>query len=396
MKILQINLGNYGSTGKIMMGVEKSSNNNNTFCMVYPNTKNNVEYSGDKILISGIISRKVNHFLEKCTGFQGCFSILKTHTLISNIKKYDPDIIHLHNIHGIEINYPLLFKYIKKNKIKIIWTLHDCWSFTGQCPHFTIIKCDKWKTGCFKCPQYKEYPEAFVDRTKMMWKLKRKWFNNVENMTIVTPSIWLSNLVKESYLKNYPVQVINNGIDLSIFKPRKSEFKTIMGLEGKKIILGVSFTWGKKKGLDVFYDLSKIINDDYVIVLVGLNNVDELKDYENIYAIPRTNNQIELAEIYTSADVFVNPTREDNFPTVNIESLACGTPVVTFNTGGSPEIIDSSCGLVVECGDLEKLKNTIVDITSLKKTLENSCVSRAHCFNMYDKFKDYLKLYDTV
>mgnify|MGYP002532974705 FL=1 len=161
----------------------------------------------------------MNVALARITGYNGCFAWIETHKLLKEIDKFHPDIIHLHNLHDSYINLPMLFSYIKKHDIPVVWTLHDCWSFTGQCPYFTMVKCDEWKTGCHDCPQYKEYPSSLYDNTKMMWRLKKKWFTGVKNMTIVTPSKWLAGLVKESYLRDYPVQVINNGIDLNVFKP---------------------------------------------------------------------------------------------------------------------------------------------------------------------------------
>ena len=173
------------------------------------------------------------------------------------MEKIKPDLVHCHNLHGWYLNLPLFFRYIKKHHIPVVWTLHDCWALTGQCPHFTISKCEKWKTGCHDCPYpHNEYPQTIVDRSKEMWNLKKKWFTGVENMTIVTPSQWLADLVKQSYLKEYPVQVINNGIDLTVFKPTESTFRAKYHLENKYIILGVSLGWNYKKGLDVFVELS--------------------------------------------------------------------------------------------------------------------------------------------
>ena len=302
--------------------------------------------------------------------------------------------IHLHNLHGWYINFPLLFKYIKKNNIRVIWTLHDCWTFTGHCPHFDMIGCEKWKTGCYQCPQIGEYPASYADISKWMYKHKKQWFTGVEDMTLVTPSEWLANLTRQSFLKDYPVKVINNGIDLSIFKPTESDFRKKYDLEDKFILLGVAFGWGKRKGLDVFIELSKRLDERYQIVLVGTDeNVDKQLP-KNIISIYRTQNQTELAEIYTAADLFVNPTREENFPTVNIESLACGTPIVTFRTGGSPEIIDESCGVVVEKDDIDGMQKEIERIYEKRPFGQEDCVKRAQNFDMNDKFAEYVELYE--
>lgn len=280
----------------------------------------------------------------------------------------------------------------------MIWTLHDCWSFTGHCPYFDIAHCDKWKTGCHNCPQYREYPQSLFDNSKFMWKLKKKWFTGVENMTIVTPSQWLADLVKQSYLKDYPVKVINNGIDLSVFKPADSDFREKYHISAdKEILLGVAFGWGKRKGLDVFLELDKRLDaEKYQIVLVGTDDAVDKQLPENIISIHRTQNQQELAEIYSAADLFVNPTREENYPTVNMESIACGTPVLTFNTGGSPEIPDDTCGAVVPCDDVDAMEREIVRICRDKPFTKEVCLARAKAFDMNDRFEEYVELYKEV
>ena len=230
----------------------------------------------------------------------------------------------------------------------------------------------------------------------MMWKLKRRWFTGIENCTIVTPSQWLADLVKQSFLKNYPIKVINNGIDLSVFKPMESSFREKHGLLGRKIVLGVAFGWDNRKGLDVFINLSSRLSDDYQIVLVGTDyNVDKLLP-SNIISIHRTQNQKELAEIYTAADVFVNPTREENYPTVNMESIACGTPVITFRTGGSPEIIDGFCGSVVDCDDVDAMEIEICRICEKGIYSQENCLVRAKSFDMNSRFDEYIDLFEAL
>ena len=278
----------------------------------------------------------------------------------------------------------------------MIWTLHDCWPFTGRCPYFTIKKCDKWKTGCGNCQYPKaSYPQSIVDKTARMWKLKRKWFTGIEDMTIVTPSQWLADLVKKSYLKSYPIKVINNGIDLSIFKPSISDFRQEHLIGDKYMLLGVANGWDLRKGLDVFLELSKRLDSTkYQIVLVGTNdNID--KDLpENIISIHRTQSQRELAEIYTAADLFVNPTREENYPTVNMESIACGTPVLTFRTGGSPEILDETCGAVVKSNDIDALESEIIKITKEKPFSKKECLKKAKMFDKNIKLQEYIDLFN--
>lgn len=396
MTVAEINTVTYGSTGKIMLQIADSARENGhsvcTYSMKWRKQGNPPVYHK---YYGTFLENALHKVLGKATGMDGLFSFFGTLELINNLKRINPDIIHLHNLHGFVINLPMLFGFIKKHNIKTVWTLHDCWCFTGHCPHFDMIGCDKWKTGCHSCPQYKDYPKSLFDNSKYMYSLKRKWFTNIENMTIVTPSEWLAGLVKESYLKNYPIKVINNGIDLNIFKPTESDFRQKHRCENKYIVLGVAFDWGKRKGLDVFIELAnRLDSEKYQIVLVGTDdNVDKLLP-ENIISIHRTQNQTELAKIYTAADVFANPTREENYPTVNMESVACGTPVITFNTGGSPEMLDTSCGTVVPKNDIDAMYEEIVRICETKPYGKDACPERAKSFDNKDKFKEYVKLYE--
>lgn len=399
MRIAEINSCNFGSTGNIMLEIaEVAEKCGHTAAVCYPKSRGNAKKQKETdIVIGSRLSRNLHLKLAEITGLSGCFSYFSTLDFLRKLNKFKPDIIHLHNPHNCYVNLPLLFGYIKKHNIKTVWTLHDCWSFTGHCPHFDMIGCDKWKTGCYSCPQYKEYPKSLFDNSKYMYSLKKKWFTGIENMTIVTPSKWLAGLVKESYLRDYPVKVINNGIDLNIFKPTESDFREKYALENKYIVLGVAFGWGKRKGLDVFIELAKRLDEEkYKIVLVGTDdNIDKLLP-ENIISIHRTQNQTELAEIYTAADVFVNPTREENYPTVNMEALACGTPVVTFNTGGSPEIIDETCGMAVAKNDIDGVCNKIIKICETKPYSEETCLKRAESFDKNEKFREYIRLYEVT
>lgn len=394
MKIISINLGVVGSTGKIMCGIQQISQKQG---IEYYIAAPEQDIEQDKMEFFLPIGKKkfnrLNVYISILTGLEGCTALWETICFLKKIKSIDPDIIHLHNIHQSYINIPLLFNYLKKNKIKVVWTLHDCWSFTGHCPYFTYEKCDRWKTGCHHCPKYMEYPKSVFDNSRFMWKCKKKWFLGLENMILVTPSKWLAALVKESYLKDYPVKVVNNGIDLEIFKYIESDFRKKYNIHDKKIVLGVAFGWDKRKGLDVFVELSKRLPYNYQIVLVGTSSLIEEQLPENIICIHRTANQVELAKIYSAADIFVNPTRDENYPTVNMESIACGTPVLTFRTGGSPEILDETCGMIVKCDDIDSLEQGIYHICENNSLLTEKCLAKAKAFDMLDKFKEYMILY---
>lgn len=401
MRIVQINGGAKGSTGKIMMGIaEVARAQGHEVMCASPITTTNRDAGEDcgYYRIGTFNSRRLNVALARITGFNGCFAWFETYKLLKKIDEFKPDIIHLHSLHNSYINLPMLFSYIKKHEIPVVWTLHDCWAFTGQCPHFTMAKCDKWRTGCFNCPQYKEYPEALYDNTKRMWRLKKKWFTGVKNMTIVTPSEWLAGLARESYLKQYPIEVINNGIDLNVFKPTHSNFREQYGIPGDKyIVLGVSFAWGYRKGLDCFVEMAEKLGEQYQIVLVGTDDEIDKNLPHNIISIHRTQNQKELAEVYSAADVFVMPTREENYPTVNMEAIACGTPVVTFDTGGSPEMLDNKTGIVVDANDIEATKKAIKDICEKKRCNdEEYIVEYSKNFDMKKRFAEYIELYANV
>ncbi len=400
MNIVEINTCNFGSTGNIMLQIaDIARQNGHNAWVAYPKYKINSAKSVDNsILIGNKISFWIHSKINAYTGFNGCGSFISTLTFLRKVKRLKPDLIQLHNLHNGYINLPLLFRFIKKNNIPVVWTLHDCWSFTGQCAHFDYINCQKWQTGCYACTQTHLYPSSKVDRTKAMWKLKKKWFCGVKNLTLVTPSRWLADLAAKSFLKEYPVQVINNGIDLNTFIKRENIFREKYKIpEGKHIILGVSFGWGEKKGLDVFIELSgRLDADKYQIVLIGTDEKTEQALTSNIICVRRTNNQQELAEIYSAADVFVNPTREEVLGLVNIEANACGTPVVTFNSGGSPECISKDSGTVVERNDIDTMEKEIIRICQTKPYSEENCRNQAVKFDKKAKFNEYLNLYQKI
>lgn len=294
--------------------------------------------------------------LRDASGFGSKKATIK---FISWVKEYNPDVIHLHNIHGYYINVEILFDYLKKCEKRIIWTLHDCWSFTGHCSYFEAVSCEKWQKGCSNCPQKEEYPKSKIDRSYKNWLKKKLLFSNVPNMHLVTPSEWLKRKVESSFLQEYPIRVIHNGIDLEYFKERNADYlKKKYDLSDKYVILGVASVWDKRKGLDTFIKLSKIIDDNYRIVIIGATQKQQKEFNKKIVSIDKTNDINGLVDWYNAADVFVNPTIEDNYPTTNLEAIACGTPVITFDTGGSPEsaII---YGEVVEKLNLMELKKRI-------------------------------------
>ena len=271
---------------------------------------------------------------------------------------YDPDLLWLHNIHGYYINYELLFSWIKKRpKMEVRWTLHDSWAFTGHCAGFSFIGCEQWKTHCQTCPLKRGYPTSlWIDRCSQSYDKKKTAFSGVKNMTLITPSKWLADLVGQSFLCEYPVEVHHNTIDTSIFRPTPSNFREKHGLTNVKIALGVASAWGERKGLYDFYKLSTMLDENWRVVLVGLNEKQIKELPKGIIGIERTNSPKELAEIYTTADVFLDPTYSDNYPTVILEAEACGTRVVTYDTGGCREGIKRGDSCVVPVGDIQSMK----------------------------------------
>lgn len=395
-KLVQINSVCNGSTGKIMGEIQKCAAKNGYTCISFYGRRKGFKNLNSKkinseffVYLHGALTLLFNH--------HGRYSFFQTKRLVKKLRKINPDIIQLHNIHGYYLNYKILFKYLKNEfNGKVFWTLHDCWPFTGHCAYFDYVQCNKWQTCCKNCPQIKKYPVSlFFDTSKSEYVFKRNLFNDVKDLTIITPSKWLANLVAKSYLNNYNVTVINNGIDLNIFKQViDSNVKIKYGIEeGKKIVLGVSNIWEDRKGLNDFIDMSSIISKNIQIVLVGLTEKQISKLPSNIIGITRTDNQEDLVKLYSIADVFVNPTKEDNYPTVNIESIACGTPVLTYDTGGCKEQIYKNTGFV--CKNYSELVDKLeycIDNDYKHKTFDNSkIIDKLDSNKCYEQ---YIKLYN--
>lgn len=396
MKVFFINtVYNTGSTGRITAGLIqllKESGDTGLAAYGYPGNRSDA----DTFCIQSKHHYYLHNLLSRLTGCEGCFSTRQTRQLIGKIREYDPDVIHLHNLHGHYLNLRVLFSFLREYGKPIVWTLHDCWAMTGHCPHYMMAGCDKWQTGCHHCSQLDMYPRTLVDNTQAMWHKKREWFTGVENMTIVTPSNWLGDQVKQSFLSEYPLKVIHNGIDLSVFRPTGSALRSQNGWDGKFLLLGVAFDWGIRKGLDVFCALAERLDDRFQIILVGTNEAIDRELPKNIYTVHRTENQRALAELYTAADLFINPTREEAFGLVNAEALACGTPVVTFQTGGSPEIPDESCGSIVPWGDVDALEQEIRRIADQHPYSQTACLERAISFDADNTLREYLHLYADI
>lgn len=264
-------------------------------------------------------------------------------------EEYKPDLLWLHNLHGYYINVELLFAWIKEHPdMKVKWTLHDCWAFTGHCTHFAMIQCEQWKTGCSNCSQLRRYPACIAwSSVGRNFERKRKAFTAVKNMTLIVPSKWLANLVRQSFMKEYPVEIHYNAVDTNIFKPTFSDFRERHNLQNKIVILGVANVWEERKGLFDFYKLAQLLDERYAIVLVGLTEKQLEKLPKNIVGIQHTSSQEELAGIYTAADVLVNPSVEETFGMTQIEAHACGTPSIVYENTACEEIARQNGNIVV-------------------------------------------------
>lgn len=292
--------------------------------------------------------------LTSVTDLHGLGSYYVTKKIIKVLKNEKPDIIHLHNIHGYYLNYRLLFDYLKNHyKGQVVWTLHDCWAYTGHCAYYTGAGCNKWVDGCYSCQEKGEYPISLIfDGSKYNYKTKRESFTGLKNLTIIVPSKWLEGQVKKSFLKDYPVRVISNGIDFEVFHPvQDADIRKRFNIpDNKKILLGVALYWNKRKGLDDFIKLAKILPEEYVIVLVGVSARQRKALPDNVIGISRTDNQRELTALYTEANIFINPSVEETFSMVTVESMACGTPVIVLDTSAVCELVNEKCGVVLHKG----------------------------------------------
>lgn len=403
--VFQINVvANWGSTGRIAEEIGRLAMSEGWRSFIAYGRYANKSLS-ELIKIGNKFDQSLHLAGTRFFDLHGRLSQKATKHLVSQIEQVGPDIIHLHNVHGYFLNYPILFSYFKQSGIPIVWTLHDCWTFTGHCAHFEYNNCVKWRNeGCRICRNKSSYPTSWlISDSARNYELKHKYFSTLPNLHLVAVSQWLADYLRESFFSTCDICVINNGIDLDVFNPKEvtKEVLARYSIESnKRIVLGVASVWTKQKGLPDFLKLRQLLDcDRYAIVLVGLTDKQMANLPDGIIGVKRTNNVSELAELYSAADVYVNPTLEDTFPTTNIEALACGTPVVTYRTGGSPEIIDNITGIVVNKSDIVGMKNGISTIVESKDNAytKNDCRMRAEAlYNKQERFQDYLKLYNSL
>ena len=381
------------STGRITEGIAALAMDQGWECHI----AHGARYVGTSKMISYQVGSKSEEYLHYAKSLlfdrHGLGSVSATKRLIEKIEKeIKPDIIHLHCIHGYYLNYKVLFEYLNQIEIPVVWTFHDCWAFTGHCAYFDSIDCNKWKTCCKECELLCQYPKSFIiDNSERNYLKKKQIFTIKKNLTIVPVSEWLEALVKQSFFYQNNVMTIHNGLDLSLFRSDGSRRHV-----GRKLVLGVAAVWDDRKGLPDFIKLREKLGDGYEIVLVGLNDSQIKSLPPGITVIKKTHDVYELIHLYSSATVFVNPTYSDNFPTTNLEALACGTPVITYNTGGSPEAIDKSTGIIVHQGDVEALAEAIQYMSHNPMSSEDCRTRAIENFDQNKCYMKYLELYERL
>lgn len=400
MKVLQINYSAGGSTGKIASAIhEMLICNQEDALFAYGRGKSNLPQT---YKFGNELDFRIHTYLSRITGLHGYYSHIPTMCLISKIKEFDPDIVHLHNIHGGYVNINMLLAFLAKENIKTIITLHDCWMYTGGCAHYSIPFCDNWKRQCGHCIRKGEYPKSYIfDTSRKSLKNKKKLLTALPNLNIVTVSRWLENQARQSFLKEKNITTIYNGIDTKIFYPRNSIAITCEKYSiptDKRIILGVASVWANNKGLTKFLDLNGKLSDDFLIVLVGLTS-EQIKSLPiDMIGISRTENQDDLAEIYSMATVLINFSKEETFGMVAAESLACGTPVIVSNTTACPEIVDEETGFSLDLDDTSEVVKRVKWIAENKdEKMKNACVSRVErLFSSGQMLNAYWRLYNRV
>lgn len=395
-KLVQINTVCNTSTGRIMGDIQREAVKQGYEAISFvgrrkPFTDIRCEKIGNAL--SFWIHVAINTVFDR----QGYGSYFVTKKIVKRIKQEKPDIIHLHNLHGYYINLPVLFKYLSKEfEGKIFWTFHDCWPFTGHCPHFAAAGCRKWKESCNHCPSKMEYPISFFkDASKRNYADKKRMFTSLENLTIITPSEWMANWIRESFFQDFDISVVSNGINLKTFsyKPNKEILKKYDIPSDKKMLLGVASVWDKRKGMDDFIQLSKSIGEEYRIVLVGLSKRQIQKLPANVIGIERTEDAEELAALYSMAHIFINPSVEESFSLVTVEAFACGTPVIVLDTSAVKELVTNDNGIVLHEHSVVEYVKAIKKIEKLQLTRE--CVAEtAKKYNAEQAAQKVVSMYE--
>ena len=396
MRIAYINVvAGYGSTGRL---IDALSEMDGVTAKVYFGRKQNLSKI-DTYRITGFTGN-INHAVQTFLfDNQALCNTAETKRMIEDLKAFQPDLIHLHNLHGYYLNITVLFDFLRQISVPVVWTLHDCWAFTGHCAHYEAVGCNQWKTECIHCPQLNQYPITWNgSNVKRNYDLKKELFTSLgSRLHLATPSQWLYDQVKMSFLGNIDCRVISNGINLNIFRPQESDFRNQYHIGARKLIVACASIWTERKGLRHLIELSEQMPESTVLCVVGLARKQKKLFNNNVICIERTDSVQQLAEIYSSADLFVNPTLEETFSLVNVESQACGCPVATFRSGGSTEMISGKSGIVVNDNSTEGLLDAVFGISEGRYCFDrNCCIVNAKRFSLENMYDGYIKLYQGI
>ena len=392
------------STGRIMQEIgELAMQHGWRSCIAYSKGRDGIKSCQSEVIPVGNKWSTIWHGLEtRLFDRHGLASNEATRLFVKQIQEFKPDVIHIQNIHGYFLNYQILFDFLAKSNIPVVWTVHDCWLYTGHCYYYSYAGCNKWQTGCGPCPHKKEFPASWlIDRSHQNYEDKKQSFTSLplDQLTIVPVSEWIREEMQHSFFRNNQFHVIHNGINTNIFNIYNPEqVKQKYGLNGKHILLGVASIWSREKGFDDCIQMTDLLHPDEMLVLVGVRPEQQKKLKKNMLGIPRTENIHQLAELYAAADAFINPTWQDNYPTVNLEAIACGTPVVTYRTGGSIEAITDQTGFIVPQGNVKEMLEAARLISQRGKAYyQQPCRTYAlENFRKEDRYQDYLDLYDKL
>lgn len=401
MRLYQINsVLNYGSTGRIVEQIGLTLQASGGQCRVAHGYKYQRPSALDHIVLGGPADVLWHEAQSLLLDRMGLASRRATRRLVADMAAFRPDLVHLHNLHNYYLHYPTLVEYLASVRVPVVWTLHDCWPFTGHCCYFDGTGCQRWQTGCGACPGQglRDYPQSLLRLSARNYRQKRAAFSRLAGkLTLVPVSDWLASYLKDSFLKDVPYQVIHNGIDLTTFYPRDpAALRARLGLGTKKVALGVALPWMPRKGLaDMVALAGQLPAETWQVIVVGLSEKQLAQLPEGILGMPRTGSVDELAQYYSLADAYVTSSHEDNFPTTNLEALACGTPVVTYDTGGCGEAVDAATGRVVPQGDVAALAAAVQAVD--KAAMTAACRRRAE--RLFDRnlcYQAYLQLYDSL
>lgn len=400
IKIVQINTTlNVGSHGKIaeQIGMKIIESRFDSY-IAYGRDMH--ESHSHSIKIGGSVSIFFHYLMTRLFDAHGLWSRSATRHFVNQLKVLKPDLIHLHNIHGYYLNYPILFKYLSELRIPVVWTLHDCWPMMGHCSNPDNEGCERWMKECYNCPlKHRDYPQSYLfDNSRRNYRLKKEFFTSLDNLHVVVVSNWLKTIVERSFLKRFPIDVIYNGIDVGIFKPTENNLREKLNLQDKFVILGVSNVWNSYKGFNDFISLANSLDNSFCIILIGVNNHQIKLLPPNIIGVPKTDNQLELVKYYSMADVVMSLSYQETFGLTIVEGMACGTPAIVYNRTATPELVTKETGIVAHAGSTDSIMEAIAQIKSKsKKSYSVACRKRAvEHFNKEDRCQDYINLYNRL